>query len=308
MAIDRRGVNQLFGQWLNGRIWNEDEHVTTGNVFWVDSNNASATDAAGYGWNPGAPFATIDYAVGQCTNNNYDIIYVMPEHAETIAAAAGIVFDVIGVRVIGLGEGTNRPHITFDGGGVDTAVDIDFDANDVIVENIRFTNTEDGALAPLDINAAYCQVNRCKFTDAGTDNTIDWILLDANADYFECHDCWNEGTATAGNDSFLSTPDSNGLTITGLRSHGDFAAANIEMTAAAVRWLIEDCVLENANAVDVNIEGFANATGMIVECSCKIATDGQVTWTNTLGESSVFRTYGVNDDGETGIITAAASV
>ena len=308
MAIDRRGVNQLFGQWLNGRVWNEDEEVTTGRVFWVDSNNASATDGAGYGWNPGAPFATLDYAVGQCTDNDHDIIYVMPEHAETITGAAGIVFDVPDVKIIGLGEGTNRPHITFDGGGVDTAVDIDFDANNVILENFRFTNTEDGALAPLDINAAYCQVNRCYFVDDGTDNTIDWIILDANADYFECHDCWNDGTATAGNDSFLSTAASQGLTITGLRSQGNFAAANIEMTAAAVRWLIEGCVMENANAVDVCVEGFAACTGMLVDCSLKIATDAQVTWFNTGGESSVFRTYGVNDDGETGIIVAAASV
>jgi len=306
MAIDRRGVNQLFGQWLNGQVWNEDRYTTPGRVYWVDYD--TGVDGAGYGWNPGAPFKTIDYAVGNCTHDDHDMIFVLPGHAETITGAAGIVLDIRDVHVVGLGEGSSRPTITFNGGGVDTAVDIDFDADDVIVENIRFVNTEDGALAPLDINAAYCEVRNCYFEDDGTDNTIDWILLDANADYFQCIDCWNEGTATAGNDSFLSTPASQGLTIKGLRSFGDFAAGNIEFTAAATRWLIEDCKLENLNAVDVNFEGFAATTGFFVENSCKIVTDGQVTWYNTGGASSVFRSYGVNDDGETGIIVAAASV
>jgi hypothetical protein len=38
-----------------------------GNVWFVDSTHASASDTAGFGYNPDAPFATIDYAVAACT-------------------------------------------------------------------------------------------------------------------------------------------------------------------------------------------------------------------------------------------------
>ena len=61
-----------------------------GNVFWVDSG-------AGSNGNKGTfarPFATIDYAIGQCTANNGDLIMVMPGHTETVTAAAGIAVDV----------------------------------------------------------------------------------------------------------------------------------------------------------------------------------------------------------------------
>jgi len=306
MSDDRRGRTQLFGDWRDGRIYNEDPHVTTGSTFWVDS--VTGTDAAYYGWNPEAPVATLDYAVGLCTHDKHDQIMIMPTHTETVAAAAGIVLDVRDVRIVGIGTGDNRPTITFDGGGVDTAVDIDFDAADVTIENVVFVNTEDGALAPIDVNAAYCGMFNCKFVDDGTDVTIDWIDLDANADYFELLDCQHFGTATAGADSFITMADCQSPTIKNLTSDGDFAAANIEMTAAALDVLFENCDLDNLNAIDVNVECFANATGWLVKNSCKIATDAQTTWYNTPGETCSFHCYGVNDDGETGILVAAPSV
>lgn len=82
----------------------------SGDVFWVCSG--TGTDAAGYGRNPDAPFATLDYAVGNCTASKGDIIYLMPGHAENIASATALVMDIAGVMVIGLGSGTLRPTIT----------------------------------------------------------------------------------------------------------------------------------------------------------------------------------------------------
>ena len=86
---------------------------TTGTIFWVDSTNSLATDATGYGVNPDYPFATIDYAVGKCTANKGDIIYVMPNHAETVSGAGGIALDIAGIKLIGMGEGDDMPTITF---------------------------------------------------------------------------------------------------------------------------------------------------------------------------------------------------
>lgn len=64
-----------------------DQSFTTGNIWFVGS--ATGTNGEGYGKSPAAPFATIDYAVGQATASNGDVIYVMPYHAETVSAAGG---------------------------------------------------------------------------------------------------------------------------------------------------------------------------------------------------------------------------
>ena len=61
---------------------------TPGDVYFV--NSATGTDSAGNGQNPDAPFATLAYAVAQVTSGQGDVIYVMPGHAENIAAAGGI--------------------------------------------------------------------------------------------------------------------------------------------------------------------------------------------------------------------------
>ena len=86
------------------------EFNPSGSVFWVHAG--TGTDGAGYGRNPDAPVATLDYAVGLCTADKGDVIYLMPGHAENIASAAGCVLDVAGVKVVGLGYGTLRPTLT----------------------------------------------------------------------------------------------------------------------------------------------------------------------------------------------------
>src|SRR5690349_4202727 len=76
-----------------------------GQVFWVYNGSAlSAGQKGGSDGNDGtfnAPFATLDYAIGKCSDNRGDIIFVKPGHAETLTAAAAIALDVAGVAVVG---------------------------------------------------------------------------------------------------------------------------------------------------------------------------------------------------------------
>lgn len=81
-----------------------------GEILFVHSG--TGTDAAGYGFNPDAPCATVDYAIGLCTASKGDVIYCMPGHAETVTATS-IALDVAGVTIIGLGHGLNRPVFTY---------------------------------------------------------------------------------------------------------------------------------------------------------------------------------------------------
>jgi len=297
---------KFFGNRQHGGMFViTDKSVSTGNIFWVDSGHSNTKDDDGSGQNPSAPFKTIDYAIGQCTADQDDIIFVMSGHAESVIAAGGITCDVADVQIIGLGNGADRPTITFD---TSTAATIVMSAANVSFENFIFKNTQDALVVGFPVTAAYCSFENCEFIDLGADNTVDWITLSAAADDFKCIDCVNKGTDTAGNDSFISIGATSNVQITGLISNGDFAEANIEFTAAGIDVLIADCYLENANAVDVNIEGYAALTGWLARNYCRIATDTQTTWINTGGAASLFENYGVNNDGETGLLIGTPSV
>lgn len=275
------------------------------NIFFVHSG--TGTNGTGHGKSPDDPFASIAYAFSSdvLTADAGDVIYGLPGHTESVIAAGTITCDIAGVKIIGLGFGSDRPTITVNAGA--TAATIVMSAANVTWENFIFKNTVDANVVVFPVTAAYCGFKNCEFIDDGTDNTVDWITLSAAADDFELVDCVNKGTDTAGNDSFISIGAASNVKIVGLRSNGDFAAANIEFTAAGVDVVIADCYLENANAVDVNIEGFAALTGWIARNCCRNATDTQVTWINTPGAASLFENYGVNDDGETGLLCGTPS-
>jgi len=273
----------------------------TGSVFYVDSVTGADTKD---GQSENNPLATIDAAINKCTASKGDVIYVMPGHAETIDAAAAIACDVVGISIIGLGRGTDRPQLTFD----DTASTITVTAANVRISNIHFINDVDALVVGIPVTAAHCRIDNCLFDDAtAAKQTVDWITLSAAADYFECVNCEHHGSDTAGAESFITGAAADHVKIIRLHSHGDMSAANIEMTAAWTDCLIEDCILENANAVDVNIEGFAAATGQIRYCSLEIATDAQTTAINTGGALALFENYFVNNDAETGKVQGTVS-
>lgn len=275
---------------------------TTGSVFYVDSSTGSSSNT---GKSSTEALATLDQAINKCTASKGDVIYVMPGHAETISAAAGAALDVAGVSVIGLGRGTDRPQFTFSA----TASTITVSAANVLIRNIHFINDIDALVVGIPVTAAHCRIENCLFDDAtAAKQTNDWITLSAAADYFECIDCEHHGSDTAGAQSFISGAAADHVKIIGLQSHGDLEKANVEMTAAWTDCLISGCHLENANAVDVCIEGFAAATGFVSFNSLEIATDGQVTGINTVGALSLFENYQVNNDGETGLLVGTVSV
>lgn len=93
--------------------------TNTGEVFFVsnadvllDKNQSVAgVDQAGGGTFQ-RPFRTVDFAIGQCTANRGDIIYVMPGHTETVTSTS-IALDVAGVNIICLGHAENQATFTY---------------------------------------------------------------------------------------------------------------------------------------------------------------------------------------------------
>lgn len=78
--------------------------------------------------------ATIDAAIGLCTANAGDVIYVLPGHTESVTATS-IACDVAGVSIIGLGSGSLKPTLTF--GATDSAINVT--AANCTWQNFRIT-------------------------------------------------------------------------------------------------------------------------------------------------------------------------
>lgn len=79
-------------------------------------------------------FATIDEAIGACTANRGDVIYVAPGHTEAVTNGS-IAMDVAGVSIIGLGSGSMKPTLTF--GATNSKINVT--AADCTVQNLRLT-------------------------------------------------------------------------------------------------------------------------------------------------------------------------
>lgn len=128
-----------------------------GNIFFVDSGSTTGGDTSGFGQSPDSPFLTIDFAVGQCTASNGDVIYVMPGHAESLTAAAAIAADVAGISIIGVGVGNTRPVITF--ASTDNAATWTVSANNVKIRNVVLVCNDDALTNALVVSGDNCEID-----------------------------------------------------------------------------------------------------------------------------------------------------
>lgn len=106
--------------------------MTFGNIFFVDSGAGS--DSANTGTSQDQPLATIDAAVSKCTADNGDVVLVLPGHTEAITSTSTNI-DVAGVTIIGLGDGSMKPTLTFSA----TSSRINVTAANCTLKNFRFT-------------------------------------------------------------------------------------------------------------------------------------------------------------------------
>lgn len=158
----------LFGrQQPGGALTVLDIEQHPGNIYFVDSGASGGGDTVGHGQHPDTPFATLDYAIGQATADQGDVIYVMPGHAETTTAE--ITVDKAGISIIGLGTGRNRPAFTanFASAGDTMAID----SANVRIKNLRFVSSSASQNAQLDVTAADAVIEDCVF-EVGANNLI----------------------------------------------------------------------------------------------------------------------------------------
>jgi hypothetical protein len=244
------------------------EFNPSGSVFWVHAG--TGTNGAGYGRNPDAPVATLDYAVGLCTANKGDVIYLMPGHAENIASATGCVLDVAGVRVVGLGYGTLRPTLTLT---TATTATISITAPNCWLENVLVvSNFLDiaaaitvGALADgLTLKNIECR-NTSVILGALIQVSIAAACADVTIDGFKFYEVAAAGLTAPATNVILCAGAANRFALTNSRIYCFTTAAPVALSAAA--------------STDVTLEGIRllnRETGAGLGIACHNSTTGLV--------------------------------
>src|SRR3990167_10502211 len=254
-----------------------------GKVFWVGNNatlvegEIGASDA-----NKGsyyAPYSTIDYAIGRCSANRNDIIFVRPNHTLSIANATTLVPDVAGVQIIGLGQGENRPTITF---ATAAAANIPVSGANTRISNMIFKCNIASQTAMITTTGKGVLIDNCSFRE-GTATGLNFITIgaaDNDSDYVEVAKCdFYMPTAGNGDHAIEILFDMIGVVIEDCDIDGDFDEGGILIPAAGdaqVNLQILRCNVKNrlTNVGAIDIDGTASS-GIIQDCLLR--TDTQAT-------------------------------
>jgi len=285
--------------------------ITSGQIFWVHSGTGS--DGNHRGLNPHQPFATIDYAIGNCTANKGDVIYVMPGHAETLAAAGAITVDVAGVSIIGLGNGTNRPMLTYSA----TTSTLLVTALDVLIRGIQFTSAINNLAAFVVDSACNFTIEDCVFTTASTLEAYCFINITTTYDNIVIRRCEfyqptdPQGTSAAADTGAIFLVDSQNVLIEDCKFVGYFETAFVHnrTTAASDLW-IKRCTGQQLLSDGLAVVMVALSTGGMIDSLFQVvaATAAVEATFFTLSVTFFLLNCGVGNDGSgTGKLSYAGS-
>lgn len=233
--------------------------VATGSVFFVHSGTGSDNND---GKTKDAPLATVARAIVLCTASKGDIVYAMPGHAETLAAA-GNLFDIskAGVKVVGIGVGTLMPTFTLEHAdatinisGADcklSSVRVVSNVADVKV-GVTLAATSDGSI-----------VEDCVFRDSAANKEF-LVCISVIAAANGCKILRNDfrTTAAAGTNNAILTAAVTDLQVIGNTAHGKYATGVMLGSAALVYALIADNIFVNAEAA-IGIALHTSSTGVL---------------------------------------------
>lgn len=236
--------------------------LTTGNVFFVNST-ATGASTGNDGLSPQTALSTIVSALAKCTASNGDTIIVGPGHVETVISAAQVNMSTIGVSIIGIGNGSNRPTVNFT---TSTAASWRVSAANCSVENLLFVGGVDALASPIQVQAADFTMRGCETRDtAGSAQATDFILTTAAANRFNLLNHRHDGDTAAGANSFLAIVGGDRIVVDGLRCDGNFAVGGIDIRTTATTDLeVRNAVFRTRNAADIFlIDTITGSTGMI---------------------------------------------
>lgn len=261
-------LNSGYGRLLAHRLESSPLAVAGGLLFMVAPTTHPNYDTIKqiFGSDPnGLPrlYNTLTAALANVVADRGDVIYVAEGYTETITAAAGGAVAKAGVRIIGLGDGANRPTFTFT---TSTAASFDITAARVYISNCIFTCGIDAQLAMVNVSTADVTFDGCEFnTNSGTVGCVEGILTAATATRLKVI-----------NSRFLGPATNSGTTTTAQIDHEvgvDYVIENNYFTgkctqnitngAAILRGLIRNNTFVTATGTK-SINMHASSTPMIV--------------------------------------------
>lgn len=222
----------------------------TGQVFYVD---AAGSNGDARTWATAAQ--ALDTAIGYCTSNRGDFIYVAQGHAETIGAATAFTLDIAGLSIIGIGNGDNRP--IFNMGNIASTIVTTNAGDNLLIENIKFLATVTDVAICLDIvdGTDNVTIRNCVFeaeTD-GTDEFTESILVGNNCHFTTIDNCVFDMANGAAVAAISSDDDTDHCTIKNCKIMGDYSTACVEFsTQASFDLHIIDNIMINGDLVGNN--------------------------------------------------------
>ncbi len=160
-------------------------HTTTGNVYFVGSAISGASNSNA-GTDPDHPLATLNGAYDKVTANQGDIVFFMPNHAEDITSATTQVLDVAGVKLVGLGYGTDRPTFTY----TTTTGVLEIDSANTYIENFVFNASIAAVALAIAVEADHVTLMNCQFgVDADGTDAFYRTIQATNVDHTRVENC-----------------------------------------------------------------------------------------------------------------------
>jgi len=255
-------------------------------------------------------YTTLDAAVAGTVANRGDIIYVLQNHAENLAADSAVDLDVAGINVVGLGRGEDRPTFTFI---TATTADFKIAAANVSVHNLLMKCNIDQLAMMIEVSGDDAEISHCEFKEGSSKEALTFITIgvaDADSDRCHIHHCkFYAPTAGDGDAAISFATDHTGVTIEHCDAYGDWDLACIDIPVggnAQVDLIIRDCYLVNLltgqHAIQINGTG---STGTIQRINC--VTDALATSIDA-GGCEMFDCYhnlGTDQGGWTPIVAPA---
>jgi len=158
-TFDKVNVKQTLN------VGNQTIYSNQGNSYFVDSGSGSSSNT-GKSW--AQALATIDQAINKCTANQGDRIIVAEGHSESYTTTgAKATFDVAGIEVICLGQGSDRSTFSFGHTGATWTIS----AANVVIRNALFVTAVDSVVTFGTISGADCALIGCESRDV-TDKEV----------------------------------------------------------------------------------------------------------------------------------------
>lgn len=269
-------MTNLYSDYPNGfehgvTIRNIPVNIATnpnGKVFWVDSKVGNNLNRG----TPKHPFATLAYAITQCTASKGDIIYLAPGHAETVASAEAINLNISGVTIVFLGEGSNRATLNF---STVTNASLNVGASDVTIINFRGVSGIDALTAPITINSSFCTFINAEWYDVSAKAATHVFLIGTNG-IMATINGFKFYASTFGTQKqyCIGIEGASDITLKNIDITGDFSIANIDNSPTATTNLrLENIKLKNLNATPKpGMVLQANTTGQAKNLDFRIAS------------------------------------